>query len=95
MRGAAELRVKESDRITALARGFARMGAEVDEYPDGFTCAAAAARAAGRCLRRSPAGHGVRDRRDARRGPTTITGAEAVDVSYPGFFDDARAAHAR
>ena len=29
-----------------------------------------------------------------RRRPTTITGASAVDVSYPGFFDDARSAHA-
>jgi len=34
--GAAELRVKESDRISALAAGFRAMGGEVEEFPDGF-----------------------------------------------------------
>ena len=34
--GAAELRVKESDRITALAAGLRALGADVDEFPDGF-----------------------------------------------------------
>ena len=37
VRGAAELRVKESDRISMLARGFANLGIRVDEYEDGFT----------------------------------------------------------
>ena len=37
VRGAQELRVKESDRITMLARGFGNLGITVDEYPDGFT----------------------------------------------------------
>ena len=36
VRGAAELRVKESDRITALALGFRALGVDVDECPDGF-----------------------------------------------------------
>ena len=36
VRGAAELRHKESDRITALALGLRAMGAEIDEFPDGF-----------------------------------------------------------
>jgi 3-phosphoshikimate 1-carboxyvinyltransferase len=36
VRGAAELRVKESDRISALAAGFRALGARVTEYPDGF-----------------------------------------------------------
>ncbi|HKH70517.1 MAG TPA: 3-phosphoshikimate 1-carboxyvinyltransferase, partial [Vicinamibacterales bacterium] len=34
--GAQELRVKESDRISALADGLRRMGADIDELPDGF-----------------------------------------------------------
>src|SRR4029453_12063702 len=34
--GAGELRVKESDRISALADGFRRMGGEIEEFPDGF-----------------------------------------------------------
>ena len=37
VRGAAELRVKESDRISALAAGFRAMGAAVEEFGDGFT----------------------------------------------------------
>ena len=37
VRGAHELRVKESDRITMLAKGFRAIGVRVEEYPDGFT----------------------------------------------------------
>ena len=36
VRGAAELRVKESDRIAALVAGFRALGIEADERPDGF-----------------------------------------------------------
>jgi 3-phosphoshikimate 1-carboxyvinyltransferase len=39
VRGAAELRVKESDRIAMLARGFRAMGVGVEEYDDGFAIA--------------------------------------------------------
>lgn len=87
VRGAAELRVKESDRISALAAGFRALGAEVTEYPDGFRIAA-------RPLRGATV-DAVGDHRLAMAfaiaacgasGPTTITGASAVDVSYPGFF---------
>ena len=34
--GAQELRVKESDRISALADGLRRMGGDIEELPDGF-----------------------------------------------------------
>ena len=37
VRNAAELRVKESDRIATLAEGLRRMGARVEEHPDGLT----------------------------------------------------------
>jgi 3-phosphoshikimate 1-carboxyvinyltransferase len=89
VRGAAELRVKESDRISALARGFRAMGAEILEYPDGF-----------RIESRPLQGAEVDAAGDHRLAmafavaasgaatPTTITGAGAVDVSYPGFFQE-------
>jgi 3-phosphoshikimate 1-carboxyvinyltransferase len=89
VRGAAELRVKESDRISRLAEGLRSLGAVVEEYPDGFRIEA-------RPLR----GGTVDSAGDHRlamafaiaatgaSGPTTITGASAVDVSYPGFFDE-------
>ena len=87
--GAAELRVKESDRITALAEGLGRMGVRVEERPDGL-----AVHGGGR-LR----GVRVRSFGDHRiamalavaalgaEGPTEIEGAECVGVSFPGFFD--------
>ena len=75
MRGAAELRVKESDRIAALVAGFRALGIDADERPDGFVVARPARRAAGRRrrrrARRSPDGDGVRDRRaGAPSGPS-------------------------
>jgi 3-phosphoshikimate 1-carboxyvinyltransferase len=89
VRGAQELRVKESDRITMLARGFAALGIRVDEYPDGFTIHGG-----------PPAGGEADAAHDHRlamafaiagsraRGEVHVTGADAVAVSYPGFFDD-------
>jgi 3-phosphoshikimate 1-carboxyvinyltransferase len=87
VRGAAELRVKESDRISALAAGLRAIGAEIEEYEDGFRIQArpltgGTADAAGdHRLAMAFAVAAVGARR-----PTTITGAGAVDVSYPGFF---------
>ncbi len=86
--GAGELRVKESDRISALATGFRAMGGSVDEFADGFHV-----RGATRLTGGMP--DAVGDHRLAMAfaiaglaaaGPTTVYGAEAVDVSYPGFF---------
>jgi 3-phosphoshikimate 1-carboxyvinyltransferase len=86
--GAQELRVKESDRISALADGLRRMGADIDEQPDGFYVRGA------RRLR----GGDVDARNDHRlamafaiaalgaSGPTTIHDAGAAAVSYPEFF---------
>ncbi|OFW14887.1 MAG: 3-phosphoshikimate 1-carboxyvinyltransferase [Acidobacteria bacterium RIFCSPLOWO2_12_FULL_67_14] len=86
--GAQELRVKESDRISALADGLRRMGAEIEEQPDGFRV---------RGSRRLPGGE-VDARNDHRlamafavaalgaSGPTTIHDAGAAAVSYPQFF---------
>ena len=87
--GAGELRVKESDRISALAAGFRAMGGEVEEFADGFHLR-------GRSRLKGGAPDAVGDHRLAMAfaiaglaasGPTTVRGAEAVDVSYPGFFE--------
>jgi 3-phosphoshikimate 1-carboxyvinyltransferase len=88
VRGAGELRVKESDRITCLARGLRTLGASVEEFPDGFRLVA------------QPLAGGIVDAVDDHRlamafaiaatgasGPTTIQGASSVAVSYPGFFE--------
>jgi 3-phosphoshikimate 1-carboxyvinyltransferase len=87
--GAGELRVKESDRISALVAGLRALGADADELPDGFHV---------RGSRRLAGGvvDAAGDHRLAMAfavaalgatGPTTILGARAVDISYPGFFD--------
>ena len=86
--GAGELRVKESDRISALGDGFRNMGADIEEYPDGFHV---------RGNRRLRGGE-VDARNDHRlamafaiaalgaTSPTTIHDAGAAAVSYPEFF---------
>lgn len=87
--GASELRVKESDRIGALVAGLRSLGAEVEERPDGFEID-------GRRRLRGGTADAAGDHRLAMAfaiaaigasGPSTILGASAVDVSYPGFFD--------
>jgi 3-phosphoshikimate 1-carboxyvinyltransferase len=91
IRGAQELRVKESDRIATLAAGLRRMGATVEEFQDGLRVEG---RSAGqlRGAKVSAAG----DHRIAMalsiaalgaRGSTVIRDADCVAVSYPEFFD--------
>ena len=86
--GAAELRVKESDRISALVRGFRALGADVDEFSDGFHL---------RGARRLRGGHAdaAGDHRLAMAfaiaalgadSPSVISGADSVAISYPEFF---------
>jgi 3-phosphoshikimate 1-carboxyvinyltransferase len=91
--GAAELRVKESDRITALVTGLRALGVQADERPDGFIVDG----------RRRPTGGAVDAAGDHRlvmafalvglgaTGPTTIHDAGVVAVSYPDFERDLRA----
>ena len=93
IRDAEELRLKESDRIAMLAQGLRALGADCEELPDGLVITGP--------TRLQPAAvdsHG--DHRlamawavagslaTAGAGVTVIDGAEAVSVSYPGFFDD-------
>jgi len=86
--GAGELRVKESDRIATMTEGLRRMGAVVDERPDGVS------------IHGPVALHGAivdahGDHRVAMAlavagltasSPTTISDADCVAVSYPGLF---------
>jgi 3-phosphoshikimate 1-carboxyvinyltransferase len=98
VRGAAELRVKESDRIAALVAGLRALGLDADEREDGFTIRGAAD-SAGRPRGARPRG-GVADARGDHRmamafaiaalaaeHPSRIEGADAVVISYPEFFD--------
>jgi 3-phosphoshikimate 1-carboxyvinyltransferase len=89
VRGASELRVKESDRIAKLGEGFRALGARVAEYPDGFTIDGGPldgghADAAGD--HRLAMAFAIAGSRAAR--PVSIAGAAAVAVSYPRFFDE-------
>lgn len=86
---ATELRYKESDRIAAIARALTRLGAHVDEQPDGMVIH-------GRSLQGGTAdSHG--DHRMAMAlavagllcsEPVAIAQPECVSVSYPSFWDD-------
>jgi 3-phosphoshikimate 1-carboxyvinyltransferase len=92
IRDAAELRVKESDRIAALAENLRRMGATVEERKDGLKVAG---RAAGKLRGAEIEPHG--DHRIAMafavaalgaEGDTTIRDADCAGVSYPTFYED-------
>jgi 3-phosphoshikimate 1-carboxyvinyltransferase len=87
IRDAAELRVKESDRLAVMASQLNRMGAKITELPDGLEITG-----------NTPlTGTEVDSHRDHRismslaiaalnaQGITTIHGAEAATISYPDF----------
>jgi 3-phosphoshikimate 1-carboxyvinyltransferase len=92
IRDAAELRVKESDRIAALAENLRRMGASVEERPDGLKVQG---RRGGK-LR----GAEIEPRGDHRIamafavaglaavGNTVIRDADCAGVSFPTFFSE-------
>ena len=89
IRDAGELRVKESDRIAALAANLRAMGAEVEEREDGL-------RIPGRQRLHGAEIHSLGDHRIAMafavaalraEGETVITGADAAVISFPGFFE--------
>ncbi len=92
VRDAAELRVKETDRIAAIESNLKRMGVSIETTPDGFHI---------------PGGQrfhaaeidSVGDHRIAMAfsvaalaadGPSTIQGAESAGVSFPEFFSTLR-----
>jgi 3-phosphoshikimate 1-carboxyvinyltransferase len=87
--GASELRIKESDRIAAMAEGLAAMGADITALDDGWVINGP----------RPLEGARVDSHRDHRvamalavagllaDGTTEIEDADCVEISYPGFFD--------
>lgn len=90
VRGAAELRIKESDRIDAICTGLRLMGADIEALPDGFVVR-------GPSKLKGAEVDSAGDHRIAMAlavaalgadGPTTISGWDAVGVSYPGFERD-------
>lgn len=92
IRNAGELRVKESDRIAVLVENLRRMGATVEERPDGLKVEG---RRAGKVHGAEIEPHG--DHRIAMafavaglaaEGETVIRDADCAGVSYPSFFED-------
>jgi 3-phosphoshikimate 1-carboxyvinyltransferase len=90
IRDAAELRVKESDRIATISEGLTSMGASVEVFDDGLAI-------------HGPTplkGAKIAAQRDHRigmafaiaglvaDGNTTIVGSETIDTSFPGFADE-------
>jgi 3-phosphoshikimate 1-carboxyvinyltransferase len=89
VRGASELRVKESDRIAAIVEGLGRLGARAVEHPDGLDVEG------GRPLQ----GAALRSFGDHRiamalavaalgaAGESQLDDPDCVGVSFPGFFE--------
>ena len=89
IRDAAELRVKESNRIQSIVGNLRAMGVAVEEYPDGMSIP-------GRQSLRGALVDSHGDHRIAMAfsiaglvadGPTVIGNADCVSVSFPGFYD--------
>jgi 3-phosphoshikimate 1-carboxyvinyltransferase len=90
--GAEELRVKESDRISAVVSNLQALGADAEELPDGFVITGTRPRLRGTVVTRG-------DHRLAMAfgilaalpgNEIAIDDRDCVGVSYPGFWDDLR-----
>jgi 3-phosphoshikimate 1-carboxyvinyltransferase len=90
VRGAGELRFKESDRIATVVDGLRGLGADIEALPDGFVVRGTGALRGGRL-------EACGDHRLALLGAVAglaseqgveVVGMEAAAVSYPGFADD-------
>ncbi|MCX5717168.1 MAG: 3-phosphoshikimate 1-carboxyvinyltransferase [Nitrospirae bacterium] len=89
IRGAEELRVKESDRIKAMATDMRKMGVEAEELSDGI-------RINGNANLKGASINSYGDHRITMafsvaaliaKGRTTINGISSVNISFPGFFE--------
>lgn len=87
IRDAAELRVKESDRIATTAAALRALGVEVEEFPDGLAVRGGQRLAGG--VVEAGGDHRIALAMGAvglaAAGPVTVLSAEAMSVSYPGF----------
>lgn len=91
--GAAELRVKESDRIAVMTANLRRLGVPAEERPDGMIIEGGSALAGGVDVEsygdhRVPMAMSVLAFSAAR--PVRMLNCNCVAKSYPGFWDDAR-----
>ena len=88
IRDAAELRVKESDRLTAIAVQLSRMGAKITELPDGLEITGGFALQGAELEsyddHRIAMSLAIAALNASRR--SVIQGAEAAAISYPDFF---------
>ena len=88
IRGAQELRVKESDRIKAMTTELRKLGVEIEEYPDGIAIK-------GKAILKGCEVETYNDHRIAMslsiagliaEGDTIVNNHECIDISFPGFF---------
>jgi 3-phosphoshikimate 1-carboxyvinyltransferase len=90
--GAAELRVKESDRIATVVQNLRAVGAQVEERPDGLRVSGGRRELSGtidpRGDHRIAMAFGVLSAASGNR--IKILNPECVAVSYPGFWEDLR-----
>lgn len=88
--GAAELRVKESDRVATIASNLRGIGVDVEELPDGFHIKEAKWTLAGNVVthgdHRIAMAFGLLERLTS--GAVTLDERDSVAVSYPGFWTD-------
>ena len=92
IRDAGELRVKESDRIRATVDGLSRLGARIEERPDGMVIEGVGQLTGAEC--ESQGDHRIAMTMGIAgllsEGETTVGDAEAASVSYPDFWDRVR-----
>jgi 3-phosphoshikimate 1-carboxyvinyltransferase len=96
VRGAHELRLKETDRIAAVVDGLRGLGAEIEAWEDGFAVTGIGGLAGGvldarhdHRLAMMGAVAGL-----ASRDGVEVIGMDAAAISYPDFVDDMRALEA-
>lgn len=93
IRDAAELRLKESDRLRAICTEWAKLGLHVEELPDGLVIEGPQRIRGGRC--RSHGDHRIAMALAvaglAAEAPVVIEDAACIRVSFPGFDETMRA----
>ena len=91
MRGAEELRVKESDRISIMVKGLRACGIEVEEFDDGMAITGSGARPTGGAVIETHLDHriamsfltlGLQSEQ-----PVTVDDGSVIETSFPQFRD--------
>jgi 3-phosphoshikimate 1-carboxyvinyltransferase len=90
LEGAKELRVKETDRISAVCEEFRKLGVEIEEREDGFAVRGDGGVRGGRASSRGDhrLAMGLAVAGLASREGVEVEGMAASSVSYPGFLED-------